>query len=184
MNTPTLKRGESAERVRKALAEAHRPLTITEITAATGTKSKQVTTLLSKWTAKQAVVRYGTQGRGRVAGYTYTIGPAKLRKLNYDRTPEEKASVKRARVRACNKNQRAVRKNARDAAPSGPSAASRSFKYGAITAPTSAPQAKPAHETVDDFLKRGGKIEKLQGFQRDHVVAPRRPVVRFVGRLA
>ncbi|MFZ3117168.1 MAG: hypothetical protein WA159_02525 [Variovorax sp.] len=183
MNTPALKRGESAERVRKALAEATRPLSITEIIAATGTKSKQVTTLLSKWTAKQAVIRYGTQGRGRIAGYTYTIGPKTLRTMTYDRTPEETAHVKRSRVRACNRNLRAAGKHARQAAPSGPSAASRDFKYGEKLVSASTPQAKTAHETVADFIKRGGRIEKLQGFQRDHVVAPRRPVVRFVGRL-
>lgn len=182
MSTPTLKRGESANLVRKVLAEATRPLTITEITAATGTKSKQVTTLLSKWTAKQAVIRYGTQGRGRVAGYTYTIGPKTLRKMTYDRTPEEKASVKRARVRACNKNLRETRKRS-CAAQSGATAVSRRFKVVETSTPASTPQAKPARETIADFLKRGGRIEKLQGFQRDHVVAPRRPVVRFVGRL-
>lgn len=159
MSTPTLKRGESANLVRKVLAEATRPLTITEITSATGTKSKQVTTLLSKWTAKQAVIRYGTQGRGRVAGYTYTIGP----KMPSARAPKEAPRVKPT--------------------SGGPSAAARNFKYGEKLLPASAPQTKSPRETVAGFVERGGKIERLPGFQRDHVVARRRPVIRFVGRL-
>lgn len=176
MSTPTLKRGESAERVRKALAEATRPLTITEITAATGTKSKQVTTLLSKWTAKQAVIRYGTQGRGRVAGYTYTIGPKTLRTMTYDRTPEETASVKRKRVRECNKDLRA-----RKTAPGCPSSTVRNFRYGATPTPTSPPQAKPVHETVEQFLARGGSVELLPGIKSSPVYLPRRPVLALRG---
>lgn len=162
MSTPTLKRGESAERVRKALVEATRPLTITEITAATGTKSKQVTTLLSKWTAKQAVIRYGTQGRGRIAGYTYTIGPKTLRTMTYDRE--------------CNKDLRA-----RETAPGCPSSTVRNFRYGATPTPTSPPQAKPVHETVEQFLARGGSVERLPGIKSSPVYLPRRPVLALRG---
>ncbi len=148
-----MSRGESAERVRKALVEATRPLTITDITAATGTKSKQVTTLLSKWTAKQVVIRYGTQGRGRTAGYTYTIGP----KMPSARAPKEAPRAKQTQ--------------------GGPSAAARNFKYGEKLLPASTPQAKPVHET----LARGGSVERLPGIKSSPVYLPRRPVLALRG---
>lgn len=194
---PALKRGDASRLVREALAAATCPMTALELIIATGADAKNVMTLLNKWTPKQVVIRTGTCGRHRVGnGYTYTLGPKQLRPMRFGQA----AKIKTGKVRPAQDPRPASSPKAKPSPAAQPVPAPLEMAIaqaapaaaGAHPAPPQKPRARRAStaaraaratatppasraETVDEFIRRGGRIQTLPGMQKDYRFAPRRP---------